>query len=47
MTDIVRRRRLFEFGTELFGAANRSLVVLMGSSPGGSTAALIVISNAG
>jgi malate dehydrogenase (quinone) len=35
---------LLEFGTELVGAADRSLVALLGASPGASTAAFIAIS---
>ena len=33
-----------EFGTELVGAEDRSLVALLGASPGASTAASIAIS---
>jgi malate dehydrogenase (quinone) len=40
----VKRGGLLEFGTELVGAADRSLVALMGASPGASTAAFIAIS---
>jgi malate dehydrogenase (quinone) len=35
---------LLEFGTELVGATDRSLVALLGASPGASTAAFIAIS---
>jgi malate dehydrogenase (quinone) len=35
---------LLEFGTELVGAADHSLVALLGASPGASTAAFIAIS---
>jgi malate dehydrogenase (quinone) len=34
---------LLEFGTELVGAADHSLVALLGASPGASTAAFIAI----
>ena len=40
----VSRGGLLEFGTELVGAADRSLVALLGASPGASTAAFIAIS---
>src|SRR5258708_10885377 len=40
----VNRRGLLEFGTELVGAEDRSLVALLGASPGASTAAFIAIS---
>jgi malate dehydrogenase (quinone) len=40
----VKRGGFLEFGTELVGAADRSLVALMGASPGASTAAFIAIS---
>jgi malate dehydrogenase (quinone) len=40
----VKRGGLLEFGTELVGAADRSLVALLGASPGASTAASIAIS---
>jgi malate dehydrogenase (quinone) len=40
----VRRGGLLEFGTELVGAADHSLVALLGASPGASTAAFIAIS---
>jgi malate dehydrogenase (quinone) len=40
----VRRGGLLEFGTELVGAEDRSLVALLGASPGASTAAFIAIS---
>jgi malate dehydrogenase (quinone) len=39
----VRRGGLLEFGTELVGAADHSLVALLGASPGASTAAFIAI----
>jgi malate dehydrogenase (quinone) len=39
----VKRIGLLEFGTELVGAADRSLVALLGASPGASTAAFIAI----
>jgi malate dehydrogenase (quinone) len=39
----VKRVGLLEFGTELVGAADRSLVALLGASPGASTAAFIAI----
>jgi malate dehydrogenase (quinone) len=38
------RGGLLEFGTELVAAADRSLVALLGASPGASTAAYIAIS---
>jgi malate dehydrogenase (quinone) len=38
------RGGLLEFGTELVGAADQSLVALLGASPGASTAAFIAIS---
>jgi len=40
----VKHGGLLEFGTELVGAADRSLVALLGASPGASTAAFIAIS---
>ncbi|WP_375787022.1 malate dehydrogenase (quinone) [Bradyrhizobium sp. Pha-3] len=40
----VNRGGLLEFGTELVGADDRSLVALLGASPGASTAAYIAIS---
>jgi malate dehydrogenase (quinone) len=40
----VKRGGLLEFGTELVGAADHSLVALLGASPGASTAAHIAIS---
>jgi malate dehydrogenase (quinone) len=40
----VKRIGLLEFGTELVGAADNSLVALLGASPGASTAAFIAIS---
>jgi malate dehydrogenase (quinone) len=40
----VRRGGFLEFGTELVGAADKSLVALLGASPGASTAAFIAIS---
>jgi malate dehydrogenase (quinone) len=40
----VKRVGLLEFGTELVGAADNSLVALLGASPGASTAAFIAIS---
>ena len=40
----VKRGGLLEFGTELVGAADRSLVALLGASPGASTAAFVAIS---
>jgi malate dehydrogenase (quinone) len=40
----VKRGGLLEFGTELVGAADNSLVALLGASPGASTAAYIAIS---
>jgi malate dehydrogenase (quinone) len=39
----VRRGGLLEFGTELVGAADHSLVALLGASPGASTAAFIAV----
>jgi malate dehydrogenase (quinone) len=39
----VTRGGLLEFGTELVGSADRSLVALLGASPGASTAAFIAI----
>jgi malate dehydrogenase (quinone) len=39
----VKRGGLLEFGTELIGAADNSLVALLGASPGASTAAFIAI----
>jgi malate dehydrogenase (quinone) len=39
----VKRGGLLEFGTELVGAADSSLVALLGASPGASTAAFIAI----
>jgi len=39
----VKRGGLLEFGTELVGAADNSLVALLGASPGASTAAFIAI----
>ena len=39
----VKRVGLLEFGTELVGAADKSLVALLGASPGASTAAFIAI----
>ncbi|WP_407154874.1 malate dehydrogenase (quinone) [Bradyrhizobium sp. STM 3557] len=39
----VRRGGLLEFGTELVGAADHSLVALLGASPGASTAAFIAL----
>jgi malate dehydrogenase (quinone) len=39
-----RRGGLLEFGTELVAAADRSLVALLGASPGASTAAYIAVS---
>ena len=38
-----QRGGLLEFGTELVGAADHSLVALLGASPGASTAAFIAI----
>jgi malate dehydrogenase (quinone) len=38
------RGGLLEFGTELVAGADRSLVALLGASPGASTAAFIAIS---
>jgi malate dehydrogenase (quinone) len=40
----VKRGGLLEFGTELVGAEDNSLVALLGASPGASTAAFIAIS---
>jgi malate dehydrogenase (quinone) len=40
----VKRGGLLEFGTELVGAPDNSLVALLGASPGASTAAFIAIS---
>jgi malate dehydrogenase (quinone) len=40
----VKRGGLLEFGTELVGAADHSLVALLGASPGASTAAFIAVS---
>jgi malate dehydrogenase (quinone) len=40
----VKRGGLLEFGTELVGSADHSLVALLGASPGASTAAFIAIS---
>jgi malate dehydrogenase (quinone) len=40
----VKRGGLLEFGTELVGAADQSLVALLGASPGASTAAFIAVS---
>jgi malate dehydrogenase (quinone) len=40
----VKRGGVLEFGTELVGAADHSLVALLGASPGASTAAFIAIS---
>jgi malate dehydrogenase (quinone) len=39
----VTRGGVLEFGTELIGAADRSLVALLGASPGASTAAFIAV----
>jgi malate dehydrogenase (quinone) len=39
----VKRGGVLEFGTELVGAADQSLVALLGASPGASTAAFIAI----
>jgi malate dehydrogenase (quinone) len=39
----VKRGGLLEFGTELVGAADHSLVALLGASPGASTAAFIAV----
>ncbi|MBR1119913.1 malate dehydrogenase (quinone) [Bradyrhizobium lablabi] len=39
----VKRGGLLEFGTELVGASDQSLVALLGASPGASTAAFIAI----
>ena len=39
----VKRGGLLEFGTELVGAGDHSLVALLGASPGASTAAFIAI----
>jgi malate dehydrogenase (quinone) len=38
------RGGVLEFGTELVGAADQSLVALLGASPGASTAAYVAIS---
>ena len=40
----VKRGGFLEFGTELVGASDHSLVALLGASPGASTAAFIAIS---
>jgi malate dehydrogenase (quinone) len=40
----VKRGGLLEFGTELVGAEDHSLVALLGASPGASTAAFIAVS---
>ncbi|WP_024506517.1 malate dehydrogenase (quinone) [Bradyrhizobium sp. ARR65] len=40
----VRRGGVLEFGTELVGAADHSIVALLGASPGASTAAFVAIS---
>jgi malate dehydrogenase (quinone) len=40
----VKRGGMLEFGTELVGAADQSLVALLGASPGASTAAFIAVS---
>jgi malate dehydrogenase (quinone) len=40
----IKRGGLLEFGTELIAAEDRSLVALLGASPGASTAAFIAIS---
>jgi malate dehydrogenase (quinone) len=40
----VKRGGLLEFGTELVGASDNSLVAVLGASPGASTAAFIAIS---
>jgi malate dehydrogenase (quinone) len=40
----IKRGGLLEFGTELVGASDRSLVALLGASPGASTASFIAIS---
>jgi malate dehydrogenase (quinone) len=40
----VKRGGVLEFGTELVGATDRSLVALLGASPGASTAAFIAVS---
>jgi len=40
----VKRGGMLELGTELVAAADRSLVALLGASPGASTAAFIAIS---
>src|SRR6185503_17371883 len=40
----VKRGGLLEFGTELVGAGDHSLVALLGASPGASTSAFIAIS---
>ncbi|WP_244548908.1 malate:quinone oxidoreductase [Bradyrhizobium canariense] len=39
----MKRGGSLEFGTELVAAADRSLVALLGASPGASTAASIII----
>jgi malate dehydrogenase (quinone) len=39
----VKHGGLLEFGTELVGAADRSIVALLGASPGASTAAFITL----
>ena len=39
----IKRGGLLEFGTELVGAADDSMVALLGASPGASTAAFIAI----
>jgi malate dehydrogenase (quinone) len=39
----VKRGGMLEFGTELVGAADQSLVALLGASPGASTAAFIAV----
>ena len=39
-----KRGGMLEFGTELVAAADRSLVALLGASPGASTAAYIAVS---
>ena len=43
IVQVGRRGGLLEFGTELVGAADRSLVALFGAAPGASTAAFIAI----
>jgi malate dehydrogenase (quinone) len=40
----LQRRGFLEFGTELVAAADRSLVALLGASPGASTAVFIAVS---